>query len=215
MLSSVSSQSFTSALPHHFSASSEEQYDIVLDIDDLVDPSMLPGGVMSSVSEEDEDELDDSASVSTALVHSVGDTSRWNRVPIGAFRSAHPQGSSSGPHHYAQLATAFFSGTRDPAVANTLSFHGGVAVSRQGRKKRYIPVSPVLFPVGQPLKAISHAKSRKDKRKERKKGKIALRQRRRQLVGHNSPSRPSDGLYVSPLFPGVASGLQIPPLSLD
>lgn len=273
VVSSISSRSMGSAAPYHSSSSDEPLYNVLVDLDELVDARMLPSG-MSDVSEEDDD-VDDDASVSTALggIHPVGDVSRWSRIPIGAFRSQN--------HTYTSLATAIFSASRDPAIANNLSFHGGVAVSNsKHRKKRYIPVSPVLFPVGQPLKSISNAKSRKERRKERKQQKdsssaktpkavrrhtsasvptpgasanresgvvdggatgstsasVATQQRQQQQqqqLSHQPPpsisvsspfvvpdgpmpSLPSDGLshYVSPLFSGVGSGLQIPPLSL-
>ena len=202
--SSISSQSFTSARPYHSNSSEEPHYNIVLDLDDLVDINMLPRG--SSSGTEDDVEIDDTASVSTAPGPApVGDTSRWNRVPIGAFRSAHPSEAQ-----YASLGTAVFNGTRNAAFAGSLSFHGGVAVTGRKAKNGYIPVSPVLFPAGQSLRAISQAKSRKDRRRERK-----------QKKGEPSPgkakaSHPSADLQqvISPLFSGIASGVHIPPLSL-
>lgn len=206
---------------------------------------------MSSVSEEDED-LDDTASVSTGLGSSVpagnnasvGDVSRWNRIPIGAFRSQNPT-------EFASLASAVFSSTGDPSVAHDLSFHGGVTFSADGsrsRNNRYIPVSPVIFPVGQTFKALAAVKSRKDRSNSRKDKKSREGGRTRKIKLENgqpasssrsrppSSSRrnshsndnflrlpqshlnslPSDGLthHVSPLFSGVASGIAIPPLSL-
>ena len=205
MVSSISSQSFTSARPYNSNSSEEPQYNIILDLDDLVDLNMLPGG--SSSGTEEELEIDDSASVSTAFgPAAVGDTSRWTRVPIGAFRSAGPSGSQ-----YASLASAVFRGTRNPSVADNLSFHGGLAgTGGKKSKSRFIPVSPVLFPAGQSLKAISQAKSRKDRRREKKAKKAGDHPR------GDKASQPSAdlGQIVSPLFSGIASGVHIPPLSL-
>jgi hypothetical protein len=239
-VSSVSNQSIASAPPYHShsnSHSSEEpSYNIIIDIDEFVD--------MSDVSEEDED-MDDTASISTALTthqNGVGDFSRWNRIPIGAFRSQNPDET------YSSIASAIFSGTRDPTIANNLSFHGGVAVANKGKRSRHIPVSPVLFPANHIVKAISDAKSRKQARKERKIKKIKKEPRAQSLQGTsatdapsgstsmtssrskksslsttttldslNHASLPSDGLshYVSPLFKGMATGLSIPPLTLS
>lgn len=204
---------------------------------------------MSSVSEEEED-LDDAASVSTALNvgtsagnnGSVGDVSRWNRIPIGAFRSQNPT-------EFASLANVVFSGTRDPNAARDLSFHGEVTFAGDGNKRkssRYIPVSPVLFPVGQTFKTLAAVKSRKDRRKDKKTSREGRSRKVKlengQTSGTNHTSRPtssrrssntnenllrlpqghhnslpSDGLshHVSPLFSGVASGISIPPLSLS
>lgn len=239
----MSSQSAASA--HRYQSSEEPQYNFILDLDDLVDPSMLPSG-MTSVSEEDED-LDDAASVSTALGGTpagnagVGDVSRWNRIPIGAFRSQNPT-------EFTSIATAVFSGTRDPTVSHDLSFHDGVSFANgtnRSRNSRYIPVSPVLFPVGQTFKALAAVKSRKEHRKD-KKPREGGRPRKVKLEhGQSTSSRsrpssssrrssngkdnllrlpsshqnslPSDGLthHVSPLFSGVGSGMSIPPLSLS
>lgn len=243
----MSSQSGASGRRYH--SSEEPQYNFILDLDDLVDPSMLPSG-MSSVSEED-DEIDDAASVSTAVGAataagnaSVGDVSRWNRIPIGAFRSQNPT-------EFASIASAVFSGTSNPAATHELSFHDGVAFSTSGggngsRRSRYIPVSPVLFPVGQTFKALQAVKSRKDRRKDKKTPREGGRTRKIKLEnGQSTSSRPrmpsssrrnssskdnflrlpqshqnslpSDGLthHVSPLFSGVTSGISIPPLSLS
>lgn len=243
----MSSQSAASGRRYH--SSEEPQYNFILDLDDFVDPSMLPSG-MSSVSEE-EDEIDDTASVSTAVGAAstsgnvgVGDVSRWNRIPIGAFRSQNPT-------EFASIASAVFSGTRNPAVTHELSFHDGVtfsgAVNGNGsRRSRYIPVSPVLFPVGQTFKALQAVKSRKERRKDKKVSRDGGRTRKIKLEnGQSTSSRsrpssssrrnsasndnflrlpqshqnslPSDGLthHVSPLFSGVTAGLSIPPLSLS
>jgi hypothetical protein len=239
----MSSQSATSARRYH--SSEEPQYNFILDLDDLVDPSMLPSG-MSSVSEEEE-EIDDAASVSTALGGTpagnagVGDVSRWNRIPIGAFRSQNPT-------EFASIATAVFSGSRDPAATYDLSFHEGVSLSNsasRSRNSRYIPVSPVLFPVGQTFKAIAAVKTRKDRRREKKAAREGSRTAKVKLEnGQSTSSRsrasssrrnsasndnflrlpqsqqnslPSDGLthHVSPLFAGVSTGMSIPPLSLS
>jgi hypothetical protein len=209
---------------------------------------MLPTG-MSSVSEGEEEDIDDAASVSTALggvastSAGVGDVSRWNRIPIGAFRSQNPNAFTS-------FASAVFSGTLDAAAAHDLSFHGGVTISdatrdSNNRQNRYIPVSPVLFPVGQTFKAIQAVKSRKERRKEKKSrdgqsghGREHVKKiksekshsrshsssrrssnsndRLLQLPQQHQNSLPSDGLthHVSPLFAGVTSGLSIPPLAL-
>lgn len=242
--SSISTQSMASGRLAHSNSSEEPQYSFILELDDLVDSRMLPG-TMSSVSEEDED-IDDGASVSTALENPasvagvVGDVSRWNRVPIGAFRSQNPDA-------YASLANAVFHGARDPVAAHDLSFHSEMiapvsGVSR-GRSRRYIPVSPVLFPVGQSIKSITAVKASrkhsKDKKiKERRSGSNVKSEdgsragtprsrpsssQRSKRLGQNflrlpqtQHSLPSDGLthQISPLFSGVASGLSIPPLSL-
>lgn len=208
---------------------------------------MLPSG-MSSVSEEEE-ELDDTASVSTAMGAAstvvnagVGDVSRWNRIPIGAFRSQNPT-------DFASIASAVFSGTRDPAATRDLSFHDGVTFTASGsgsrrRRSRYIPVSPVLFPVGQTFKALSAVQARKERRKDRKAPREGSRAKRVKVENGQSTSNrsrtssrrnsvsndnflslpqdqqnslPSDGLthYVSPLFSGVTSGMPIPSLSLS
>lgn len=207
VVSSISSQSFTSARPYASNSSEESQYNIILDLDDLVDLNMLPGG--SSSGTEEEIELDDTASVSTALGGTgvVGDTSRWSRVPIGAFRSAHPIGTAFSPPGGAVL-----NGTRNPAHASNLSLHTGMTTTTQRKLRgRHIPVSPVLFPAGQSLKAFSHARSRKDRRKEKKVHKVLSGSPPKANSGH-----PSAGLQqsISPLFSGISSGVHIPPLSL-
>lgn len=205
MVSSISSHSFTSARPYNSNSSEEPQYNIILDLDDLVDLNMLPGA--SSSGTEDEIEIDDATSVSTALGPAgVGDTSRWARVPIGAFRSAGKQ--------YNSLGAAVFNGTRNKSYAHNISLHGGLPLTTKKSKGRHIPVSPVLFPAGHSLKAISEAKSRKERRMERK-------QKKGKKGRDMSPSKSLQGQpsadisqVVSPLFSGVASGVHIPPLSL-
>lgn len=223
VVSSMSSHSVFSQ-QQSISASSEEQfpgntqYDIVLDLGDFVDPDMLPlGTTLPGDSAEEETDANTTTMLAPPLrrvsghsARRIGDTSRWNRVPIGAFRNL----TNDDDEDFTSLATAILSGTRDPAYADNLTFIDGAGQDykrgrRQGGRRsrlKQIPVSPVLFPVGSSLKALSAAKSRKERRKERREKK------ERKARPHNGrkeisvDGNPDQGLQLN--FPGVRDGGQ-------
>lgn len=220
----LSSTSGTSSQAGQYPCFDEEHYTVYVDINEFLDTDMMQAGTSSSTDEEDD--LDDGASISTAVAGSVvGDFGRWDRVPIGAFRSRYPDPVQASSHP--QAGNALMSSS-----AHGVSLHPTVS-SLGKRKRRYIPVSPVLLPVNAShsnIKAISQAKSHRQRRKDKQQSKKRIRTHSRlgqspsKLGGGPKTDRsrgadhtlPSEGLghIVSPLFSGVAGINAIPSFSL-
>ncbi|KAM0751535.1 hypothetical protein T439DRAFT_212462 [Meredithblackwellia eburnea MCA 4105] len=141
------------------------------DIDDVLHASLLEqGGSTNSSDSEGEGET----------AGGLSDLSRWNRIPIGAFRSSTMPSSADqifGPspsqeHHrhlYLPVAASLLRGDQKnkSSLSRTLSSPHTVTTTRRAIERRML-TSPVFGPAGSSLATVSSPKSHKARRKERK-----------------------------------------------
>lgn len=182
-----------------------------LDLDDILEASILGGADVEVVIHESEGETDADATQTEGL-----DFSRWDRVPIGAFRSSRstrdiqPHSANAlqaGPFTngnaavYLPIATAILNAAQHSVPAwQTSNGNKRVKITRRDA----IALSPMLMPI-LTSRVPSTIKSRKDRRAERKR---AISQSPATVRGE--PSARSSTLAGSP-----APDLAIPAFSLD
>lgn len=153
--------------------------DVVMDfdLDDVLNASVLHGGSASSSSSDGGEPI---------ARGGLSDLSRWNRIPIGAFRSsssaayqsaggeAGSPGGAAGEHHRQQprplslsvAATILRGSGATSSLSHTLSSPHTVTTTRRAIERRML-TSPVFGP-SSPVAHVASPKSHKARRKERK-----------------------------------------------
>jgi hypothetical protein len=143
-----------------------------LELDDVLHRSVLhPPSPSSSASSNDLSHLLPPSLSSKPNTTGLSDLSRWNRIPIGAFRSSTTTISSPVPapvkyfNSTAEEATASFSDRRRKGASGTLY---RPATARKEIERRML-LSPVFAPVDSTVN-VGAPLSRRTKRMEKRKG---------------------------------------------